>query len=119
MNFIKIDHQVLDQGKEVFKVYSRAAICGGDDREGHAASKRRVGGLATLPGAAVACFDSGIIDKRAAASAIARATRCRVWTVESFLSAFLGEADETGTYDEMSGYLLEKRLLSNSTMLAA
>lgn len=119
MKFIRITTDTLDHGAAVFNDYSRAAICGREDRAGHAASKQRRGGLTALPGAAIACFGSGLLDQHAAACAISRATRCRRSTVDAFLAAFLGRPDETGTYGEASGYILEQNLLSSATIITA
>jgi hypothetical protein len=118
MAYVKIDFDLLDQGKEVFNNFVRAAICGEDAQADDAEDKRRPG-LASLPGAAIACFDSGFLNKEASARAIARATKCSRSIVDAFLTEFLGQCDGTETYDEASGYLLEQNLFSTSATISA
>lgn len=119
MKFIRMNYETLARGEKVFNDYSEGAICGPGDVASFETGKRRRGGVAALPGAAIACLDSGILRRGAAVCAIARATRCRQATVEAFLAEFLGEPDQAGMFDEASGLMLEQQLLSSSVVLAA
>ncbi|WP_019517837.1 hypothetical protein [Sphingomonas sp. Mn802worker] len=118
MAYVKIDLDLLDQGKEAFSDFVRAAIYGVEAQAGDAEDKPRPG-LPSLPGAAIACFDSGLLNKEASARAIAQATQCSRPTVDAFLAEFLGQSDDTETYDEASGYLLEQNLFSTSATISA
>ena len=119
MQFIRMNQGTIAQGENVFNDYCQAAVCGRGAPVSHEIGKQRRGGVAALPGAAIACLDSGILHRRAAVCAIARATRCRQSTVESFLSEFLGEPEQAERFSVEAGLMLEQRLLTSNTVIAA
>ena len=90
MKFVRLSRETLDQGYAVFNDYLRSALCWKADQEGYLAGKRRRGGVCAVPGALIACLDSGIVDVAAVTCGVARATRCRRSTVESFLRDVVG-----------------------------
>ncbi|MBB3909729.1 hypothetical protein [Sphingomonas desiccabilis] len=105
MKIIPLNEDTSAYGEIEFAFFLRAVMVGRGDRTIYDAGMRRDGGVKALYGAVIACLDYGINEKTGVICAVARATRCRRSTVETFLTALTGSDPEQSLFREEQGLL--------------
>lgn len=109
MNIIRVDSNVIHEGERVFRDYIAGMACGpGSDEYVWAMSRET--GVKTLIGVILGCIDLGLQREEQILDAAARASRCRVSTVEAMLMQLAGNdptwcfwSNDAGSYERLPG----------------
>jgi hypothetical protein len=84
MQIFTIDQHLIDRGRVAFHLAALQFMCGPNSSV-YTAGRRRLGGLAVVPGAVVAAIEMGLNTTEEIVPAVARATRCWPSTITAVL----------------------------------